>query len=443
MASTPILMSGLIGLSNNVLFAVKLAIRRYMLTFGFAFWLWAFLFARIPLAVIQDLVGLDSRPFVLINLISVGIAAFIIFDKGLATHRVLLSRWMLIGVGAFVGFWLIYLLRLLFDSYIIPIEFFQSSFALVKSFVNTTLVPIVCLPLILSVSPNRYSLDLCVGLGSLSVLSGEIAYVTRPVVDRLFDTRFSFEDLNPIPAGYSSASLVILGILILFLGRHYLQRSDAFWCRTNAIFAILVGLWGIQLSQTRSAFLSIIPMFIFCLYALWLARRELGWLFSGGLALFIALCAPLVVGLLGRGISSDPSVVGRLILIKESFHLIIQHPFLGTGFQSQGLLKSVAEPLPLWYPHNLFLETYLIGGLFLLLLLLMFISIVLKQGSICLRSHDFQDHDSLMLSAVFFLWVQAFIHSLFSGHLALIPGFWVGGMIVIILGSQKLSVQYD
>ena len=436
-------MSGLIGLNNNVLFVVKLAIRRYILQFGFAIWLWAFLFARIPLAVIQHLVGLDSRPFVLINLISVGIAAFIIFDKGLATHRVLLSRWMLIGVGTFVGFWLVYLSRLLFDSYIIPIEFFQSPFVLVKSFVNTTLIPIVCLPLILSVRPNRYSLDLCVGLGSLSVLSGEIAYVTRQGADRIFYTRFGFEDLNAIPAGHSSASLVILGILILFLGRHYLQRSDAFWCRTNAILAILVGLWGIQLSQTRSAFLSIIPVFIFCLYALWLVRRELGWLFSGGLALFTVLCAPKVAGVLGRGVPSDPSVVGRLIRFKESFHLITQHPFLGTGFQSQAMLKSLPEPASHWYPHNLFLETYLIGGLFLLLLLLMFISIVLKKGSICLRSHDFQDHDSLMLSAVFFLWVQAFIHSLFSGHLALIPGFWVGGMIIIILGSQKLSVQYD
>ena len=68
---------------------------------------------------------------------------------------------------------------------------------------------------------------------------------------------------------------------------------------------------------------------------------------------------------------------------------------------------------------------------------------ILKKGSICLRSHDLKDRDSLILPAVFFLWVQAFIHSLFSGHLALIPGFWVGGMIIIILGSQKLSIQYD
>ena len=422
---------------------MRLAIRRYILPFGFAIWLWAFLFARIPLAVIQHLVGLDSRPFVLINLISVGIAAFIVFDNGLATYRALLSRWTLIGAGALVGFWLIYISRLLFDSYVIPIEFFQSPFLLVKSFVNTTLIPIVCLPLILSARLNRYSLDLCVGLGSLSVLSGELAYITRQGVDRIFYTRFGFEDLNAIPAGHSSASLVILGILILCLGKHYLQSSGAVWFRINAFLAILIGLWGIQLSQTRSASLSIIPAFIFCLYVLWLVYSQFRWLLFGGLALLTALLAPKVVGVLSRGIPSDPSVVGRLIRFKESFHLITQQPFLGTGFQSQGLLKSLPEPASHWYPHNLFLETYLIGGLFLLILLLVFISIVLRKGSICLRSHDFQDYDSLILPAVFFLWVQAFIHSLFSGHLALIPGFWVGGMIVIILGSQQLFVQYE
>ena len=30
--------------------------------FGFVIWLWAFLFARVPLAAIQDLFGLESRP---------------------------------------------------------------------------------------------------------------------------------------------------------------------------------------------------------------------------------------------------------------------------------------------------------------------------------------------------------------------------------------------
>ena len=443
MASTSATISDLIGLDWIGLVAVKLFIRRYILPFGFAIWLWAFLFARIPLAVIQHLFGFDSRPFVLINLISIGIAAFILFGERLASLRMLQSRWMLIGAVSLGCFWFIYFSRLFFDSFIVPVEFYQSSFALVKSFVNTTFVPIVCLPLILMVRPNKYSLDLCVGLGSLSVLLGEIIFVTRQGADRISYSRFSFEDLNAIPAGHSSASLVILGVLILFWGRHYLQSSMAFWSRINGILAVFVGLWGIQLSHTRSAFLSIIPVFVFCLYALWLVRRQYGYLFYGGLTLFIALCVPKVAGVLGRGIPNDPSVAGRLIRFHESFHLIAQHPFLGAGFQSQSLLKALPEPASHWYSHNLFLETYLIGGIVLFVLLLMFIFSVLKTGWTSIKSHYFQHSDSLILPAVFFLWIQAFIHALFSGHLALIPGFWVGGVVVMIVGSQKPSFQYS
>ena len=135
-----------------ILVVVKLAIRRYILPFGFAIWLWAFLFARVPLAAIQHLVGLDSRPFVFINLISIGLFLLIIFDQGFASLRILKSRWLLIGFASLAGFWVIYLSRLLFDSLIVPVEFYESPFALVKSLVNTTLVPIICLPFILAVS---------------------------------------------------------------------------------------------------------------------------------------------------------------------------------------------------------------------------------------------------------------------------------------------------
>ncbi len=420
---------------------MKLAVRQYILPFGFAIWLWAFLFARIPLAAIQHLVGLDSRPFVLINLISVGLAVLMIFDQGFSSLRILKNRWLLIGAASLAAFWIMYLSRLLIDSLIVPVEFYESPFALIKSFVNTTLIPIVCLPFILAVRPNRYSLDLCVGLGTLSVFLGEIVYITRQGADRIFYTRFGFEDLNAIPAGHSSASLVILGVLILFLGRHYLHESEAALGRLNAVLALFIGLWGIQLSQTRSAYLSLIPVIIYCLYALWLLYREFGWLFAGGLTLLAVLCVPKIDGLLRRGIPSDPSVSGRLIRFNESFQLIAQHPFLGSGFQYQGLLKALPEPASNWYPHNLFLETYLTGGILLLLLLFVFLFVVFKTGLICFQSHHLQGYDGLILPAIVFLWVQAFVHALFSGHLALIPGFWVGGVVVIIFGTKKLHAQ--
>ena len=44
------------------------------LRFGFVIWLWAFLFARVPLAAIQDLFGLESRPLLLLDCLSLGLA---------------------------------------------------------------------------------------------------------------------------------------------------------------------------------------------------------------------------------------------------------------------------------------------------------------------------------------------------------------------------------
>ena len=143
---------------------------------------------------------------------------------------------MLIGVGTFVGFWLVYLSRLLFDSYIIPIEFFQSPFVLVKSFVNTTLIPIVCLPLILSVR--------LIGILWICVSDWEAFRCSQVrllmslvrVLIVFFILVLALRILMPIPAGHSSASLVILGILILFLG--------------ETLFAEIRMLFGVGLMQS-------------------------------------------------------------------------------------------------------------------------------------------------------------------------------------------------
>ena len=51
-----------------------------LLTYGASIWLWSFLFARVPLAAIQDLCGLESRPLLLFNLLSIGFA-FLSFSQ--------------------------------------------------------------------------------------------------------------------------------------------------------------------------------------------------------------------------------------------------------------------------------------------------------------------------------------------------------------------------
>ena len=120
-------------------------------------------------------------------------------------------------LGSFNVFWSVYFFRLGFDSYIQSIEFIESPFSLLKDFMVSTLVPVLCLPWILSIRLSADSLVICSVLGNISVLTGIIAFFNQSILMdfNIYDTRLTFEDLNPIPAGHSSASLVILGIILL------------------------------------------------------------------------------------------------------------------------------------------------------------------------------------------------------------------------------------
>ena len=85
----------------------------------------------------------------------------------------------------------------------------------------------------------------------------------------IYDTRLTFEDLNPIPAGHSSASLVILGIILLL----YVNKKVCSFGLKSIYFtssmSIFLGLWGVQLSQNRSAYIALTPVIIYCFYRLW------------------------------------------------------------------------------------------------------------------------------------------------------------------------------
>ena len=110
------------------------SVKRIVLSYGFAVWLWAFLFARVPLAVIQEYSGLASRPFVLINIICLCIVFFVGFDRGLKNFAMANRRSIFLALGSFTVFWSVYFFRLGFDSYIQSIEFIKSLFSLLKDF---------------------------------------------------------------------------------------------------------------------------------------------------------------------------------------------------------------------------------------------------------------------------------------------------------------------
>ena len=401
---------------------------RLTLRFGLVIWLWAFLFARVPLAAIQDLFGFESRPVLLLDCLSVGLAYVAFSQVGFRPWKVFQAPAARVAGLSFALLWVFYLLRLGFDHWFLSVEMVTPASILFMHLLTSTLIPALCLPWIVSMRSKVPTLPLLIGLGSISMLFGELSFVFIKGLDALGKVRFAFEDLNPIPASYSSASLVILSSL--FLWRVLCQSTY-----TSRVFRVLLGLigllsglLGIQLAMTKGAFLALIPLVIYLGYCL--SKRFGVFGFSAVLSIS-ASAAVLMFGGMRRSLWAAGSVSDRFEMILQSLRVWTNHWFLGVGFRAQTILNS--NPLTIgdhWYPHNFIAEVLLLGGVILMTIVVLYIVSVGLTTSFDLTSAGLESPMQVPLT---FLWLQGFASALVSGHLALIPGLWVGGLLVVLI----------
>ena len=408
--------------------SLKEQVVKFILRFGFVIWLWAFLFARVPLAAIQDLFGLESRPLLLLDCLSIGLASLAFSQVGFRPWKVFQAPSARVAGLSFALLWVFYLLRLGFDHWFLSVEMVTPASILFKHLLTSTLIPALCLPWIVSMRSKVPTLPLLIGLGSISMLFGELSFVFIKGLDALGKVRFAFEDLNPIPASYSSASLVILSSL--FLWRVLCQSTY-----TSRVFRVLLGLigllsglLGIQLAMTKGAFLALIPLVIYLGYCL--SKRFGVFGFSAVLSIS-ASAAVLMFGGMRRSLWAAGSVSDRFEMILQSLRVWTNHWFLGVGFRAQTILNS--NPLTIgdhWYPHNFIAEVLLLGGVILMTIVVLYIVSVGLTTSFDLTSAGLESPMQVPLT---FLWLQGFASALVSGHLALIPGLWVGGLLVVLI----------
>lgn len=416
-------------MARSSLFAPALITDRLLQGFlqcSFAIWLWSLLFARVPLAAIQDIFGFESRPLLLLDIVSVCFALLAFNQVRFKPLQALKDPILFAGVLSFVCFWLFYVLRLGFDQWIVSVEMIKSAPALLKDLLTSTLLPALCLPWIVSVASWSSSLALLVGLGSLSLLLGELGFIYLNGIDSLMKLRFAFVDLNPIPAAHSSASLVIISGVLL-LGVFY-QRGQPkhFSSVFLACIGLVMGLLGLQMAMTKGAFLALVPFAIYASYFLW--RHSPRFVCIGFLAVLASISA-VMLGAMRRNLLSVGSVGDRFELLKQSLEIWSDNLLLGVGFRSQTLLaENILTVKSHWYPHNLFAETFLIGGMLLVSLTIVFVVCAGLASSFDSCFHCSGDVFHLSLA---FLWIQGLVSALFSGHLALIPGFWLGGLMVL------------
>lgn len=394
---------------------------------GFGLWLAAFLFARVPLAALERLTGYDFQPYLLINVLALGLALLAGWRhaaRGLACCRL---PGVLPAVAAFAVFWAIYLLRLGIDQWWLDLPLVRSAPRLLRECAGSTLVPALLLPWLL---PQRLILrlfDWVAVAGNVAIASGLVVYWLWPDMGAWGGHRFAFADLNPIPAGHSAASLLLIGgsLLLLRLG-HWHKRSTRLW-RLNALFALLIGLIGVFASSTRSALVALVPLvLVLILQTRHRLRQPHIWV---GLPLAaLGGAFTLRFSLLGQRLlqsGQEASSSERFTIAVEGLRLFWQNPFLGSGFRAQLVLSALPTSRHHWYPHNLPVEAFMIGGATLAIPFGLFLWYCSRPA----LAELLQPTPRLVFAL---LWFQGCLYALFSGHLGSVPLFWLAGLMLVL-----------
>jgi O-antigen ligase len=242
-----------------------------------------------------------------------------------------------------------------------------------------------------------------------------------------------------------------VGVLVMMANR--LIRPHVAWILAG-IFSV-----GLFLANSRSAFVSIIVLFVLALLVPGLFRRKLRLMTSitalGAVAVLAGSFAFLylhlrserdfavrVAGELSSGVlhtSHDPYWQFRLMAWKEAWNRFNEYPAAGEGF-------GIPFRFDIWdedvRPHNTFLTVLYKMGLLGFLPLLIFLSYFFWLGFRCLRRNQQNDHviflEIVILAQVCFcLWGGASL-MLESPYLASL--FWAGVGISLRL-AQKLDFE--
>ena len=284
--------------------------------------------------------GFESRPLLLLDCLSVGLAYVAFAQVGWRPLKVFQNPVVKVAGLSFSFIWVFYLLRLGFDHWFFPIEMVTPASTLLKHLLTSTLIPALCLPWIVSMSTRGSTLPLLVGLGSISMLFGELSFAFIQGFDALAKARFAFEDLNPIPAAHSSTSLVILSSLFLWSVVCQSNRTSRVFRVLLGLIGLLSGLFGIQLAMTKGAFLALIPLILYIGCCLW---KRFGLIVSSAILAMSTSAAVLILGGMSRNLWSQGSILDRTELLRQSLGVWSNHWFLGVGFRAQSILLPILD----------------------------------------------------------------------------------------------------
>ncbi len=248
---------------------------------------------------------------------------------------------------------------------------------------------------------------------------------------------FGLPHLNQIPSGHAAASLTLLGFSLL-ISNSLAKMQD----KLITLIAILIGLFLTAYSGTRAAGLSLIIPFI----SLILSKDKINITYNRKLIYKFSLISLITVlityltfvspsikqKILNTGF--DPNSVQRLRMINLSISEFLKNPIIGSGFEVHTNIQNLAS---LWgesifYPHNYLIESVALGGILMG-------GCLLYAWSYAYLNIVKAVSDDLNSLWILFLFIQATVYVMFSGHLGDVPIFWL--VLGIGCGLKKSSLN--
>lgn len=386
------------------------------------------LFGQVFLSSVANLLSVDNRLVMLVLRSSIMIFSYGYIYFFFRDNRV--KSYFNLWTFSVVLFWILYLIRLLFDVYISGVALALPLWELLAWSLGSSLPIAICSYILALQQSLDSALIRQVKYGVFLLGISIICFLLDP---GLAQGRFYLEHLNAITCANAGCALVLLCFARIIL--YGVNSTEINLGRFIAYLGILIGSFIIIYSATRGVLLA--SLLIISASVLFL-RSSLNFTFLTKSRYSLQLVAGFSVLVLL--ISSSPhlveklftprsanTVLTRLEFWKISFEQFVANPLTGIGFHLQEVLGKLEIEKGVYYPHNYLFESLAIGGILMTLPLFycMFIPMISFYKKLKIDPNVLPS--GLMVT-------QAFIYSMHNGHLGDFPFFWMA--IGIIAGSK-------
>lgn len=398
-----------------------------------SFYIAIILFGQVFLSSLANLLSIENRFVMVVFRLSVMLFSYAYIFLCIRSKQLsnFLNSWTL----SLIIFWLLYILRLFYDVYIMGVALALPVWELLAWSLGSSLPIALCSYLLASQNSLDFVFIKQINYGIFLLGFSIICFLINP---GLGQGRFYLQHLNAITCANAGCALLLLSFAKLLLTRARLIHDKSI--QYLAWLGILIGSFIVIYSATRGAIIASL-LIIFSSMFLFRSRLRLSsaskWKYLAlitaifSILISIIMASPVLLEKLFTSISSY-TILTRLEFWRVSIEQFAASPLIGEGFKLQEILGNLEIEKGIYYPHNYMLESLAIGGVVMTLPLLFIMCLPII--SICKKPKL-----SPALFPMLLLASQALIYSMHNGHLGDFPFFWL--ILGMIAGFKNRTYQ--